>query len=493
MTTLKQAGLACLTLLFGCLAVLPADAQRCAAVRLPGGGFGDCNSGGGGEGGGTTYYYVAPPPPAGPSPAEIAAQRRRAAAYAANERGIGAVNRKEWVSAVRHYREALTHTPNDRVIQNNLNSALAAIENDKGIEADSVEDYARAVIAYEAAHQLDPPNRFIRINLLEAKGRLAAKNGDVAAAQRYFDEAMALGTPNSESLRYELGQAENRVQNNRHESAIKPEVVSRVKNLLADIQSSNLNEGFSGSGTPSASVAPSGGLNFATGNLSSPPPTNDPNVVDLRQSSSTTVSIAVTRPESPTVDGVTTLHAKRQHEPLTNPLREPKRYRQFLQEERKRYPHLAPQIAVHLEKLEADWAAQRQRTEAKQRLNESMWGQHDKTLERLDQLTNNMDSNQRAETVSRYIQRRVSLESAAERKFHTSLERELAPLFPGAGVMTSEELFRKATSDSALTQAIHARSQNSFAELQKERAEAAEEALKAASEPQSRSLLNFAR
>ena len=69
--------------------------------------------------------YRAPSPsrparPRGPSAAEIDRRRKKAEATRLNELGISAWNRKDWGAAVRYFEAALTKSPTNTVIRNNL-------------------------------------------------------------------------------------------------------------------------------------------------------------------------------------------------------------------------------------------------------------------------------------------------------------------------------------------------------------------------------------
>src|SRR5205807_2575564 len=87
----------------------------------------------------------------GPSAAEIAAQQRYAAAHAQNELGLKAYYSENYAQAIAYYKKALEYTPNDPVIQKNVQWAIASIQSAKGRDYYKYGDYASAHRYFEIA------------------------------------------------------------------------------------------------------------------------------------------------------------------------------------------------------------------------------------------------------------------------------------------------------------------------------------------------------
>jgi tetratricopeptide (TPR) repeat protein len=144
-----------------------------------------CTSRGGGGGSYSAPVYR------GPSPAEIARRRRVKAGNAANDRGIAALKRGDYPTAVRELEEAMHLRPNDRTIHGNYWFA-------KGLAAFDKEDFASAVESYRESlrYNSDAKERKILLGkiswsttlLEEKKAKEAQEAGDWDTAVSHWNE-----------------------------------------------------------------------------------------------------------------------------------------------------------------------------------------------------------------------------------------------------------------------------------------------------------------
>jgi len=145
-------------------------------------------------------YYPPPPPP--PSPAQIRAQQLLNQAHNANQAGVAASFKNQWVAAMNDYRRALALSPNDPVIRQNLQKAEAAVAvqtNNVGIALQKRGDLAAAVADLRRAAALDPGNAIIKGNLQAALNSLEEQQRLAAAGQRIAPilDASAPATPDA--------------------------------------------------------------------------------------------------------------------------------------------------------------------------------------------------------------------------------------------------------------------------------------------------------
>jgi tetratricopeptide (TPR) repeat protein len=150
----------------------------------------------------------AAPVPSGPSPAEIARRRRVKAGNATNDRGIAALNRGDYVVAIREFAEAMRLWPENRNVHGNYWYA-------KGLLASQEHEYSRAAEHYKKSlsFQTHAKERNILLSMikdsqrdaidwpLNTKQEATYKAGVKAqqaksweAAERYFEEAHELCT-----------------------------------------------------------------------------------------------------------------------------------------------------------------------------------------------------------------------------------------------------------------------------------------------------------
>lgn len=134
-------------------------------------------------------YYA--PQPVGPSPAQIRAQQILNQAHNANQAGVAASYRGQWVAAMNDYRRALALSPNDPVIRENLRKAEDAVAvqtNNAGVAAWKRGDMAAAVADYRRALALNPANQTVKGNLqyalsvMKERQRLADARPAIVAA-----------------------------------------------------------------------------------------------------------------------------------------------------------------------------------------------------------------------------------------------------------------------------------------------------------------------